>query len=93
MTKSELIEALVEKQRITHRKANEFVNMIFRSFAEELNKGGRIELRGFGIFSVRKYKAYAGRNPGTGENVEVKPKRLPYFRMSKELKRTVNEGD
>ena len=57
-----------------------------------LERGEGIEIRGFGSFTVRKYKAYDGRNPRTGETVPVPPKRLPFFKVGKELKELVNEG-
>ena len=63
---------------------------MFDGFTDELKNGGRIEIRNFGIFTVRKYKAYKGRNPKNGEYVDVKPKRLPYFKVGRELKRMVD---
>ncbi len=90
MTKSDLIEAISLKENLTHNNASEVVNMIFDGFTESLKKGGRIEIRGFGSFTVRKYKAYRGRNPKTGDGIQVKPKKLPFFKVGKELKARVD---
>jgi integration host factor subunit beta len=64
--------------------------LIFDGFKDALAKGDRIEIRGFGSFVLREYKTYTGRNPKTGNKVEIKPKRLPYFKVGKELKEKVN---
>ncbi len=90
MNKSELIEALSKKENLTEKKAIEVVNLIFNGFAEELKKGGRIEIRGLGSFVVRDYGAYTGRNPKTGANIKVQPKKLPFFKVGKELKEMVD---
>lgn len=90
MNKSELIEQLSKKENMTERKATEVVNLIFKGFADELRSNGRIEIRGFGSFVVRKYGAYKGRNPKTGENIKVPPKKLPFFKVGKELKEMVD---
>jgi integration host factor subunit beta len=63
---------------------------MFKGFINEFKKGGRIEIRGFGSFSIRKYKAYKGRNPKTGKTVEVKPKKMPFFKVGRELKKMVD---
>jgi integration host factor subunit beta len=90
MNKSELIEALSKKEDLTEKKAIELVNLIFKGFTEELRRSGRIEIRGFGSFMVRQYDAYTGRNPKTGRNIQVSPKRLPFFKVGKELKERVD---
>jgi integration host factor subunit beta len=90
MTKSDLITALAAKEKLTEKTATDTINLIFNGFADTLKKGGRIEVRGFGTFVVREYKAYTGRNPRTGKNVKVRPKRLPFFKVGKELKRMVD---
>jgi len=90
MNKSELIEALSKKEGLTEKKAIEVINLLFKGFTEELQKGGRIEIRGFGSFVVRNYNAYTGRNPKTGTNIKVSPKRLPFFKVGKELKERVD---
>lgn len=90
MNKSELIEALASENSLTYKKAEEIVNLIFDSMASTLSDGGRIEIRGFGSFVVKDYKSYTGRNPKTGEMIKVKPKRLPFFKVGKELRERVN---
>lgn len=90
MTKSELIDFLVEKIKQPRKKAEDIVNMIFDMMTEALVAGGRIEIRGFGSFVNRIYGSYKGRNPRTGDSIEVKPKRLPYFKVGKELRERVN---
>ena len=90
MNKSELIESLSKKENLTEKKAIDVINLIFNGFADELRKGGRIEIRGFGSFVVREYGAYTGRNPKTGDNIKVQPKKLPFFKVGKELKEMVD---
>lgn len=90
MNKSDLIQILSQKENLTERMAIDIIDLIFDGFADELKKGGRIEIRGFGNFVVREYKTYSGRNPKTGEKIEVAPKRLPFFKVGKELKESVN---
>ncbi|MEI6313841.1 MAG: HU family DNA-binding protein [Syntrophus sp. (in: bacteria)] len=91
MNKSGLIEAVSRKENITEKKAVEVVNLIFKGFTDELKKGGRIEIRGLGSFVVRDYEAYTGRNPKTGRNIKVSPKKLPFFKVGKELKEKVDQ--
>src|SRR5438132_13071096 len=93
MTKSDLIELVASKVHLPKGKAELIVNCIFDSMEESLKQGERIEIRGFGSFEIRDYKAYEGRNPRTGDPVEVQPKRLPFFKVGKELKERVNESD
>ena len=86
MNKSSLIDALAKKMNI-HRQLSEFiVNSIFDDMTEALVRGEGIEIRGFGSFSIREYKAYTGRNPKTGERIKVQPKKLPFFKVGKDLK-------
>ena len=92
MTKSDFIAALANKEKLTDKQATDIINQILGGFRDSLEKGDRIEIRGFGSFSVREYKAYAGRNPMTGKNVGVKPKKLPFFKVGKELKGMVING-
>lgn len=91
MTKSDLIAALAAKEKLTEKTATDTINLIFNGFADTLKKGGRIEVRGFGTFTVRKYNAYTGRNPRTGKNIKVRPKKLPFFKVGKELKELVDK--
>ncbi|PLX86132.1 MAG: integration host factor subunit beta [Desulfuromonas sp.] len=91
MNKSELVEALANEKNLTYKKSEEIVSIIFDAMSEELSVGGRIEIRGFGSFVVKDYKAYMGRNPKTGEVIEVRPKKLPFFKVGKELRERVNK--
>jgi integration host factor subunit beta len=92
MTKSDLIDVLCEAQKMPKGRAELLVNVIFDTMEASLRKGERIEIRGFGSFEIREYRAYEGRNPRTGSTVAVKPKRLPFFKVGKELKERVNAG-
>lgn len=91
MNKSELVEALSLEKDLTHKKAEQIVNLIFNSMAKELSNDGRIEIRGFGSFVVKEYKSYTGRNPKTGETIQVKDKKLPFFKVGKELRERVDK--
>jgi integration host factor subunit beta len=93
MTKSELIEALSQQNDISLSLAETIVNTFFGSIAEGLMQGERAEIRGFGSFRIRSYENYLGRNPRTGETVEVKPKKLPFFKVGRELKEKVDFED
>lgn len=92
MTKSELIDAVAKRTKITKSRAELVVNCIFETMTTSLEKGEGIEIRGFGSFTVRDYKPYNGRNPRTGKPVPVPEKRLPFFKVGKELKELVNQG-
>ena len=85
MTKAELIERLSEKTKMSVQRAELVVNAVFACLEQSLRRGERIEIRGFGTFQVRSYKGYEGRNPKTGEAIQVAPKRLPFFKVSKNL--------
>jgi integration host factor subunit beta len=90
MNLSDLATKIAEKENLTQRDAEAVVKMIFRMFKDTLVKGDRIEIRGFASFVLREYKTYTGRNPKTGNKIEVKPKRSPYFKVGKELKERLN---
>jgi len=90
VTKSELIERVAQETGLTKGRAEMVINAIFDSMVEALVGNEGIEIRGFGSFTVRQYKAYEGRNPRTGEPVHVAPKRLPFFKVGKELRERVN---
>ncbi|MEI7973920.1 MAG: HU family DNA-binding protein [Bdellovibrio sp.] len=90
MTKADLIELIAEKAGITRIKAEIVVNTVFDSMVESLMKEDRIEIRGFGSFVLRSYDAYQGRNPRTGEIIEVGEKKLPFFKVGKELRAELN---
>jgi integration host factor subunit beta len=92
MTKADLINKISEKAGITRVKAETVVNTIFDSMVEALMRDDRIEIRGFGSFVNRQYGAYQGRNPRTGEVINVGEKKLPFFKVGKELKEEVNNS-
>jgi len=89
MKKSELIESLAVKKSLPFKKAEEVVNVVFASMTDALLSGDRIEIRGFGSLVVKEYDAYTGRNPKTGESIPVKAKKLPFFKVGKDLKEKV----
>jgi len=92
VTKSELIERVAEATKQTKGRAELVVSTIFDAMVDALRRGDGIEIRGFGSFTVRQYKSYEGRNPRTGDAVHVAPKRLPFFKVGKELRARVNAG-
>ena len=92
MTRSELVDALAHRHSVPRVVAERVVDGFFSGVAEALKSGARVEVRGFGSFAPRKYRAYAGRNPRTGEPVSVAPKVLPVFKVGKELKLRIEEG-
>ena len=91
MIKSELIKYLSEKVGVTHEVAELAVNTIFNSMTESLARDESIEIRGFGSFKVRNYQGRKGRNPKTGQLIDVAPKKRPFFKVGKELKERVNK--
>jgi integration host factor subunit beta len=92
MTKSELIEAIAARGELTKTRAESLVGCVFDSMVEAMRQEEGIEIRGFGSFTVRPYKPYDGRNPRTGQPVPVPAKRLPFFKVGKELKELVNSS-
>lgn len=90
VNKSELIEKLAQRSQINVVQAEEVVNLIYKKMRDTLVSGGRIEIRGFGSFVVKEYGAYEGRNPKTGEKIPVPPKKLPFFKVGKELKERID---
>lgn len=90
MNKADLINALKDEAKLTKPEAVAAVNLFFNEMADALAAGDRVEIRGLCSFFVKKYKAYTGRNPKTGERVQIKPKKLPFFKCGKELKERVN---
>lgn len=91
MKKSELIEKLAEDGRLLKPEAKRIVEVFFNQIANSLARGDRVEIRGFCSLSVKKYNAYTGRNPKTGEITPVKSKKLPVFRVGKELLDRLND--
>jgi integration host factor subunit beta len=90
VNKSELIEKMSAKTGLNVFQAEEVVNLIYRKMRETMVQGGRIEIRGFGSFVVKEYQAYQGRNPKTGDKISVPPKKLPFFKVGKELKERID---
>ena len=90
MNKSQLIERIAKEEGITIKNAASVVNVVFDSMSESLAKGDRVEIRGFGSFKVKSYNSYQGRNPKTGEIIQVREKKLPYFKVGKEMKERVD---
>ncbi len=90
MNRLDLTVALKNEAELTKSEAVAVVDLFFNEMANALAKGARVEIRGLCSFYVKKYKAYAGRNPKTGEPTKVKPKKLPYFKCGKELRNRVN---
>ena len=93
MTKAELVEDVARAAELTKKDAERLVEIVFESIIETLNQGEKIELRGFGSFRVRERGARRGRNPKTGDPVDIPAKRVPYFKPGKELKELINEGE
>ena len=94
MTKSELIQHIAEQSpHLYHRDVERIVTTIFDEIAEALARGDRVELRGFGAFSVKRREARIGRNPRTGESVQVSEKFIPFFKTGKQLRERLNTGN
>ncbi len=90
MNKLELINTLKNESRISKKEAATVVDIFFGKISEALAAGDRVEIRGLCSFFVKEYQSYKGRNPRTGETVDVAPKRLPFFKCGKELKERVD---
>jgi integration host factor subunit beta len=94
MTKSELVRKLEEANpRLYHHDVEVVVTLIFEQLASALARGDRVELRGFGAFSVKRRDARLGRNPRTGASVQVAEKHIPFFRAGKQLRNRLNQPD
>lgn len=92
MTKSELAEQLSQIMKLPKGRSELLIDVVFDCLEKALCRDERIEIRGFGSFEIRHYRARQGRNPRTGASVEVRPKRLPYFKVGKELRARVAKG-
>ena len=90
MNKSQLVEALAKTENLTIKTAEEVVNTVFKEMEKALIKGSRIEIRGLGSFKVKDYTSYNGRNPKTGKIIRVESKKLPFFKVGRELKEMVD---
>jgi integration host factor subunit beta len=93
MNKSDLIAQLAGKMDIPTKEATAIINTLLDKMTDALAQGENIEIRGFGSFMVKDYKSYAGRNPKSGETFQVPPKKLPVFKVGRELRERVNEGE
>ncbi len=93
MTKAELVEEVSRVSDLTKKHSEVIVDTVFKAIIEALHRGEKIELRGFGSFRLRKREPRKGRNPKTGDKVDVPPKRVPYFKPGKELKELINFSD
>jgi integration host factor subunit beta len=91
MTKAELVEEVSRVSDLTKKHSEVIVDTVFRSIIDALQRGEKIELRGFGSFRLRRREPRKGRNPKTGDRVDVPPKRVPYFKPGKELKELINK--
>jgi integration host factor subunit beta len=90
LTKADLVEEVVKNTELPRKESEVIVETIFEGIIGALQNGDKIEIRGFGSFRTRQRRGRIGRNPKTGEKVEVPPKRIPFFKPSKELKDFVN---
>jgi len=91
MVKSELVQVLKDKVELSKTQAEKVVDIFFETITDTLSRGDRVEIRGFGSFSVNSYKSYVGRNPKTGAQINVAPKKLPFFKVGKQLKKLVDK--
>jgi integration host factor subunit beta len=91
MNKLELIDTLRNECQISKKEAATIVEIFFDKISTALAEGDRVEIRGLCSFFVKEYKSYQGRNPMTGERVQVAPKKLPFFKIGKELKERVDK--
>jgi len=90
MNKSGLIEVLSKEINLAKKKAEELVDVVFNAMSQSLINGERVEIRGLGSFVVKQYDGYLGRNPKTGEKIQIPPKKLPLFKVGKDLKERVD---
>jgi len=91
MNRSDLINSLKEEASLSRKDAEKIVDTFFDTITETLASGERVEIRGFGSFTVKHYKPYVGRNPKTGVQIEVPSKKLPFFKVGNELKEMVDK--
>jgi len=91
MNRSDLINATKNETTLTKNESEKIVNEFFSAIAHSLSNNERVEIRGFGSFTVNEYKPYVGRNPKTGVKIDVPSKKLPFFKVGKELKNRVDQ--
>ena len=92
MTKAELVEEVSKVSDLTKKHSEVIVDSVFQTIIDALHRGEKIELRGFGSFRLRQREPRKGRNPKTGDKVDVPPKKVPYFKPGKELKDLINQA-
>ena len=90
MTKAELVERVSEQINLTKKQTEVIVNILFQSITEALSQGDKVELRGFGSFRIRHRNPREGRNPKTGDSVDIPAKKVPFFKAGKELREMVD---
>lgn len=90
MNRSDVISVLKEESNLSRKDAEKVTDIFFETIEETLSQGERVEIRGFGSFTVNKYKPYTGRNPKSGTQINVPSKKLPFFKVGKELKDRVD---
>ena len=90
MNKSELVKVLAEKSKISVEDAEMVVQSLISGMKEALVSGGKVEIKGFGSFKMKHYEGYQGRNPRTGDLIDVAPKDMPFFRAGKDLRKLLN---
>ena len=93
MTKAELVEKVANKINLTKKETEGLVSIIFQSITDSLAEGDKVELRGFGSFRIRERNARVGRNPRSGEKVDVPAKKVPFFKAGKDLKAMVDDDE
>lgn len=93
MTKADLVDEVIRVAGLSKREAETVVHTVFLQITEALRHDDKIELRGFGSFRIRRRRSRLGRNPKTGDKVDVPSKRIPYFKPGKELKDLINESE
>ncbi len=91
MTKADLVEVVARAADLTKKDAEVVVEEVFAAIIESLNRGEKIELRGFGSFRIRQRNSRRGRNPKTGDTVDIPAKAVPYFKPGKELRELINQ--
>ena len=92
MTKAELVKEVAQAADLTKKHSEVVVNVVFQSIINALQQDEKVELRGFGSFRIRQRRSRQGRNPKTGDKVQVPPKKIPYFKPGKELKQFINDA-
>ncbi len=92
MTKSELVEAVASKvQNFSRKDIEVIVDTIFTSMSDSLSAGDKVEIRGFGSFKIKEREGRQGRNPKSGENIFIEPKKVPFFKAGKEIRERINK--